>query len=149
MEERQANRARRGQVGQRIRRGPPGLAHRVLGHELRTAGRDLRHPRGWRGPAVSAPRKRDRAERRRHGQAVCQDLDAQRLHQRGQREDVQVAGQLLHHPRRAQRVRRRDGALLRRARALSQPAELQQRAPGRRAQRPQAPVHRAEPGACG
>jgi cysteinyl-tRNA synthetase len=45
--------------------GPPGLAHRVLGHELRAAGRDLRHPRRRHRPAVPAPRERDRPERRR------------------------------------------------------------------------------------
>ena len=46
-------------------RGRPGLAHRVLGHGLRAAGRDLRHPRRRRRPAVPAPRERDRAERGR------------------------------------------------------------------------------------
>jgi hypothetical protein len=51
----------------RLRPGPPGLAHRVLGHELRAAGRALRHPRRWHGPAVPAPRERDCAERRRNG----------------------------------------------------------------------------------
>jgi cysteinyl-tRNA synthetase len=45
VEVRQAQRARRRQVGQPLRPGPAGLAHRVLGHELRAAGRHLRHPR--------------------------------------------------------------------------------------------------------
>ena len=51
---------------QPLRPGPPGLAHRVLGDELRAARRALRHPRRRHGPAVPAPRERDRAERRRH-----------------------------------------------------------------------------------
>ena len=42
--------------------------------------------------------KRDRAERRRVWQAVRQLLVAQRFLERRQREDVQVAGQFLHHP---------------------------------------------------
>ena len=42
-----------------------------------------------------------------------------------------------------------DAALLHRAGALPQPAELQRRAPGRRARRAQAPVHRAGPGGAG
>jgi cysteinyl-tRNA synthetase len=40
----------------------------------------------------------DRPEQERHRQPLAQS-DAQRLRARGQREDVQVAGQLLHHPR--------------------------------------------------
>jgi cysteinyl-tRNA synthetase len=50
---------------------------------------------------------------------------AQRLSQRRQREDVEVAGQLLHHPRRAGALRRRDAALLHAAHALPQPLQLQ------------------------
>ena len=53
-------------VGQR----PAGLAHRVLGDVLRAARRALRHPRRRHGPAVPAPRERDRAERRRARRAV-------------------------------------------------------------------------------
>jgi cysteinyl-tRNA synthetase len=40
--------------------GPSGLAHRVLGHVQRPAGRAFRHPRRRSGPAVPAPRERDR-----------------------------------------------------------------------------------------
>ena len=42
--------------------GATGLAHRVLGDEPRAAGRDVRHPRRRHGPAVPAPRERDRAD---------------------------------------------------------------------------------------
>ena len=52
------------QVPERVRRGPSRLAHRVLGDELRAARRAVRHPRRRHGPAVPAPRERDRAERR-------------------------------------------------------------------------------------
>ena len=79
------------------------------------------------GPAVPAPRERDRAERGRERRAVRQRLDAQRLPQHRQREDVQVAGQLLHDPRRPEALRRRDHPLLLPARALPQPAQLQRR----------------------
>jgi cysteinyl-tRNA synthetase len=82
--------------------GPPGLAHRVLGHELRLLGETFDIHGGGAGPAVPAPRERDRPERRRARQAASRVLDAQRLRARRQREDVQVAGQLLHHPRGAE-----------------------------------------------
>jgi cysteinyl-tRNA synthetase len=59
------------------------------------------------------------------GKALRQRLDAQRLPERRQREDVQVAGQLLHHPRRAAALRRRDAAPLHAAHALPQPVQLQ------------------------
>ncbi len=65
-------------------------------------GRDVRHPRRRRRPAVSASRERDRAERGRQWQAAGPLLDAQRLHQHRQREDVQEPGQLLPDPRRAE-----------------------------------------------
>ena len=107
------DRARRCEVGQRLRQGPPGLAHRVLGHELRDC---------WARPSTSmaaAPTCSFRTTRTRSPRAKAppasrlrQTLDAQRLRQRRQREDVQVAGQLLHHPRGAARFRRRDRALL-------------------------------------
>ena len=66
LESGQAHRARRRPMGQRLRPRPAGLAHRVLGDGLRLAGRDLRHPRRRRRPAVPAPRERDRPERGRH-----------------------------------------------------------------------------------
>ena len=52
-------------------------------------------------------------------------------------------GNFFTDPRGAEEVRRRDRALLRGARALPQPAQLQRRAPRRRARLAQAPVHRA------
>jgi cysteinyl-tRNA synthetase len=58
-------------------------------------------------------------------------------------------GNFFTDPRRAQEVRRRDHALLHRARALPQPAELQRRPSRRRACLAQAAVHRARPGAAG
>jgi cysteinyl-tRNA synthetase len=67
--------------------------------------------------------------------ALRQRVDAQRLPQRRQREDVQVAGQLLHHRRRAEALRRRDAALLHAAHALPQPVQLQRRQPRRRTHR--------------
>ena len=115
--------------------GPPRLAHRMLGDELRPARQALRHPRRRPGPAVPAPRKRDRPVRGRARLQLRQLLDAQRLRARGRREDVEVAGQLLHHPRGAGEIRRRGGALLHPARALPQPAQLFRCAPGRRRRR--------------
>ena len=44
-----------------VGRRPAGLAHRVLGDEPRPARRAVRHPRRRPGPAVPAPRERDRA----------------------------------------------------------------------------------------
>ena len=67
-----------------------------------TARRAFRHPRRRPGPAVPAPRERDRAVRGRARRAVRQLLDAQRLRARRRREDVEVARQFLHHPRGAE-----------------------------------------------
>ena len=44
-------------------------------------------------------------------QQPCEILAAQRLHPRGQRKNVQIAGQFLHHPRRAEKIRARSRAL--------------------------------------
>ena len=85
--------------------GPPGLAHRVLGHVGGAARHALRHPRRRHGPEVPAPRERDRADLRGHRRPLRQDLDAQRLRQHRQREDVEVARQLLHGARGAGRRR--------------------------------------------
>ena len=46
-------------------RGPPGLAHRVLGDGREPARRRLRHPRRRLGPALPPPRERGRADARR------------------------------------------------------------------------------------
>jgi hypothetical protein len=102
----------------------------------------LRHPWRRHRPAVPAPRERDRAEpgcRLR----LRQVLAAQRLPERRRREDVQEPGQLLHHPRRAEEVRRRDAALLHAAHALPPAVQLQRRPPGRRAHRADAALHGA------
>ena len=83
------------------------------------------------------------------GGHVRQRLDAQRPAQHRQREDVEVARQLLHHPRCAAALRRRDDALLHGARALSQPVQLQRRHARRREERTAAPLHRARGDAAG
>ncbi len=141
VESRQTGRAG---VGLALGTGPPRLAYRMLGDERRPARQTFRHPRRRPGSAVSAPRKRDRAVRRRARLHLRQLLDAQRLRAGGQRKDVQVAGQLLHHPRGAGKIRCRSGALLHPARALPQPAELFGCPPGRCQGRADAAVHGAE-----
>ena len=50
--------------------GRPGWHIECSAMSLRAARRDLRHPRRRHGPAVPAPRERDRAERGRDRQAV-------------------------------------------------------------------------------
>ena len=83
-----------------VGRGPAGLAHRVLG-DVRArcsastststaAAQDLQFPHHENEIAQSEGA---------HRRTVRQLLDAQRLRARRQREDVEVARQLLHHPR--------------------------------------------------
>ena len=68
---------------------PARLAHRVLGDGRGAPGRDHRHPRRRRRPAVPAPRERDRAERvRARRQGVRALLAAQRHAQLRRRQDV-------------------------------------------------------------
>ena len=77
--------------------GPAGLAHRVLGDGAAAARRHDRHPLRRRRPHLPAPRERDRAERRRHRQAVLAVLGPRRAPHPGRwREDVEVAGQRVH-----------------------------------------------------
>ena len=76
------------------------------------AGRAFRHSRRRARSEISAPRKRDRADLRRHRRQVRRDLDAQRLPQHRQREDVEVAGQFLHHARSAGEDQASRGAAL-------------------------------------
>ena len=112
----QAQRARRRQVGQSpYGRGRPGwhiecsaMCKALLGEhfDIHGGGADLQFPH--------------------HENEIAQSEGAQRraasstywMHngfaQRRQREDVEVARQLLHHPRRAEALRRRDAALLHR-----------------------------------
>ena len=111
-------------VGFAVGQGPARLAHRVFRDERGIARRALRHPRRRSGPAVPAPRERDRPVRRRARSSVRELLDAQRLRAGGQREDVEVARQLLHRARDPREVRSRGGALLHSARPLPQPAQL-------------------------
>ena len=85
--------------GAGLRPGPSGLAHRVLGHELRMLGETFDIHGGGAGPAVPAPRERDRPERGRHRGAAGALLDAQRLRRVDNEKMSKSAGQLLHHPR--------------------------------------------------
>ena len=98
-----------------VRRRAPRLAHRVLGDGGRGARHAGRPARRRGGPAVPAPRERDRAERGRGPRAVHELLDARRLPQHGQREDVEVARQLLHAARGARASSTRCRAARRRA----------------------------------
>ena len=61
-----------------VGRGPPGLAHRVLGDGREAARRRLRDPRRRLRPRLPPPRERDRADRGRARRAAGADLDAQR-----------------------------------------------------------------------
>ncbi len=140
----QGERARRREVAEPVRPRPPRLAHRVLGDVQGAARRALRHPRRRPGPAVPAPRERDRAKRRRPSDGkFVERLDAQRPPERRQREDVEVARQLLHHPRGARALRRRDDPLLHGAHALPQPVQLQRCEPRRRKECAAPALHRA------
>ena len=65
----EALQARRAELAFAVGRGPARLAHRVLGDERQAARRALRHPRRRPGPAVPAPRERDRAVRGRQRRA--------------------------------------------------------------------------------
>ncbi len=97
---------RRVGLGQPLGQGAAGLAHRVLGHVGALPGPRLRRPLRRDGPHLPPPRERDRPERGRsprRGQ-LRPPLDPQRLRQRRQGEDVEVARQLRHHPRRARRA---------------------------------------------
>ena len=82
--------------------------------------------------------------RGRHRQALRQVLDAQRPHQRGQQEDVEVRGQLLHRAGHLQGVRPGGGAHVHAVRPLSQPHQLLPGSDGAGQGRPGAPVHRPE-----
>ena len=87
------------------RRGPAGLAHRVLGDEHEAPRPELRHPHRRGRPDLSAPRGRDRPERGGDGPAVRPDLAALRPPPDGRREDGPVGRQ--HRPgRRGPRARR-------------------------------------------
>ena len=117
-------------LGQPVGPRPAGLAYRMLGDEHEVSRRQLRHP--WRRarPDLPAPRERDRAEPlRASGLAVREILDAQRLSHGRRREDVEVARQLLHHPRIAGRVPGRGDPARAAADALPPAARLHQGQP--------------------
>src|SRR5690606_29033694 len=79
---------------------PPRVAHRVLGDGRRAPGRDHRHPRRRRRPAVPPPRERNRPERvRPWGPDVRPVVAAQRHAQLRWGQDVEVAGQHREGPR--------------------------------------------------
>ena len=79
--------AGRADVADRDRRGPPGLAHRVLGDEHEIPRRVVRHPHRRRRPDLSAPRERDRPVRGGDGQALRERVAAQRPPRAERRED--------------------------------------------------------------
>ena len=70
-----------------------GLAHRMLGHVEEVSRRGDRHPRRRRRSDLPAPRKRDRPERSLQRPRLCPLLDAQRLPEHQQREDVEIPRQ--------------------------------------------------------
>src|SRR5262249_722910 len=99
---------------------PPRLAYRMLGHGRKISGRNLRYSWRWRRYDVSPSRKRDRPKRKRPPRSPPgQGLDAQWLSAGGRGEDVQIAGQFLHHPRSFERLAGRGAALQHAAHALS------------------------------
>ena len=87
-------------VGFALGQRPAGLAHRVLGHELRscsaTTSTSTAAARTCSFPHHENEIAQSEGAPRRHLREL---LDAQRLRARGRREDVQVARQFLHHPR--------------------------------------------------
>jgi len=78
--------------------GAPGLAHRVLGDEHDAPRRVHRRPRRRAGPGLPHHENEDRPERGRLGRAVREVLAPRPPAGDERREDVLVAGELLHHP---------------------------------------------------
>ena len=109
-------------------RRPARLAHRMFRHVQSGGGRAHRYSRWRLGPPVPASRKRDRAERGRAGSCLCQYLDARRVPQFRQRENVEVAGKFFHRARGAEQTqrgaRRRGSAVFSAARPLPQRDQL-------------------------
>ena len=136
---------RRAVLGVAVGAGAAGLAHRVLGHVERAARAPLRHPRRRPGPAVSAPRERDRAVR---GRARRTTFVNYWMHNGFVRVDNEKMSKSLGNFFTVREVlaQLRSGgrALLHRPRALSQPAQLLRPASRRREARPDAALHRAE-----
>jgi cysteinyl-tRNA synthetase len=90
------DRGRRQLVGQPVGPRPPRLAHRVQRDEQETPRRDDRPPHRRRGPALPAPRERDRPKPVLQRHDLRPPLVSQRAPARGRQEDEQVARQLLH-----------------------------------------------------
>ena len=106
--------------------GRPGWHLECSAMALRLLGAAAHRPaRRRHRPDLPAPRKRDRAERRRHGHAVLAVLGARRAPDHRQREDVQVARQRLQRQRRRRSGLQAVGAALPAAvEPLSQAAPL-------------------------
>ncbi len=133
----EGDQAGRADVDRRRSARPAGLAPRVLGDGAAAAGRVAdRHPRRRHRPHFSPPRERDRAERGRDRQAVLALLGPRRVPARGRAEDVEVAREHVHDPRRRRaRVPSVGRALPAAVRVLPQAAELHVGQPRRRPRR--------------
>ena len=132
--------ARRAVVGEPVGRGPPGLAHRVLGDGAPVPRRAVRHPRRRRRPHLPAPHERDRAVggRLRRG-PVRAPLDPLGHGELRRREDVEVARQRRQHPQGAGDERPRGAAAALREQPLPQPRRLHDRQ-GRQGRRRSSPT---------
>ena len=138
-------------LGQPLGPRPTRLAHRVLRHEPRIPRRHLRHPRRRRRPGLPPPRERARPKPlRRPRQRLRPRLDALGHGPERRREDVEVARQLHHHPRRPRprpaRGRPRPAA----PRPVPLHPGVRPRRPGRGPRRagpllPRPPAHRPQP----
>ena len=104
-----------------LRPRPPRLAHRVQRDGAHASGRHHRHPRRRRGSDLPAPRERDRPVRVRQRLHVRALLDAQRVFEHRQPQDVQERGQLLHRARAGRGLRLRAHPLFHAVGAVPQP----------------------------
>ena len=134
----QAERARRAQVGQSpCGPGRPGLAHRVLGdvHARCSASTSTSTAAAWTCSSRTTRTRSRRAKARTASRSSTYWMHNGFV-QRRQREDVEVARQLLHHPRRAEAATTRETLRFFMLRAhYRSPLNYQRRAPRRRAQR--------------
>ena len=114
--------------------GGPGWHIECSAMSCAAARRALRHPRRRRGPAVPAPRERDRAVRGRDRRARSSNYWMHNGFVNVDDEKMSKSlGNFFTHARRARRSSMPEvGALLHPARALPQPAQLLRRAPRRR-----------------
>ena len=125
-----AERARRCQVATAPSApGRPGWHIECSAMSCAAARRALRHPRRRHGPAVPAPRERDRAERRRHRQAASSTYWLHNGFLNVDNEKMSKSlGNFFTIRDVLRALRRRDAALLHAAHALPQPVQLQRRA---------------------